>query len=149
MKHKYQKGGKVKISGKWRKLYETYNPTFAVWKVEGMEAPLATLDLDEIVAAYEPPQPEAYEWITSDQLFAYCKNALNWDQNADSINAFLSKVYGDPTVRTYSGEEPEEFGLMPKSLILVWAGFMWMSLPYADLGHGDKWRKQPPAPQSN
>jgi len=152
MKNNYQEGGKVRISGKWRKISETYNPTAGFWKVEGMGTTLATLDFDEIVEAYEPPQSEAYEWITANQLFESIRtNAIRWDKNADKVNQYLTETYGDPTVRTYNGEEPEDYGLEPSSVVLFWdeecwSGECWREEHFRGLEYGDKWRKQPPAP---
>ncbi len=144
MKHKYETGGKVKISGKW---YELEYQSDTRWHIKG-KGWLNKAWLDDFVEAYEPPQPDAYEWVKSvgdqvDRSFAWMQQH---DSLRDRINLFLTETYGDPTVHTYNGEEPEEFGLKPKGLILVWAGFMWISLRYADLEHCDQWRKQPPPP---
>lgn len=44
----------------------------------------------------------------------------------------------DPTVRTFNGEPPEQFGLTEDSRVLWWNHLCWVTCYYGVLAHGDK-----------
>jgi hypothetical protein len=144
MKHDYQIGGRVKISGKWRKIeLKSFCDTV---KVEGLQMYHTIEDLGQIIEAYEPPQPKSYQWVSENEIPSAAYG--NGQKVAAAlINSRLTETYGDPTVRTYEGEEPEEFRLTGDAFIHKWVGWGWVTRKFCGLQPGDKWRKQPPAPK--
>ena len=64
-----------------------------------------------------------------------------------SLNDHLTDKHGDPTVRTYNGETPNEFGLEGESFVLYWEDKYWCPGKFKHINKGDHWRKMPPAPK--
>jgi hypothetical protein len=144
MKYNYEKGGKVQISGKWYEIlgvhpYDKHQPVCISLK-HG-----ARWVWEDIIQGYEAPTPPPFEWLPPHYNIDRSRN--NLDRRA-SINAWLTETYGDPTVHTYNGEPAEQFGLTPSSPVLRWINNeSWLGCWYKHLHHGQRWRKQPPAPK--
>lgn len=98
------------------------------------------------------PEPEPEEWITLEDW-----GDAKWEGCARlTANTLLTRKYvTPPIVYTYNGEKPEEFGLDENSEVLYWhepyfcygAPPRWADRPFGDLDPGDRWMKQPPAPE--
>jgi hypothetical protein len=83
--------------------------------------------------------PKPYDWSTDGESFG------------DDLNAALTARYGDPTTRTYSGEDAGRYGLNRKSSVLCFSrgDATWLECTFNDIDLGDQWRKQPPAPKGS
>ena len=88
-----------------------------------------------IIEAYEPPAPPPFNWSTGCAAFG------------DDINAALTAQHGDPTIRTYAGEDAAQYGLTEDSRVLLWVDERWINFLFEAISQGDQWRKQLPAPQ--
>jgi hypothetical protein len=144
MKYNYEVGGKVQISGKW---YEILNvdPNDR-WMPVRVRLEVASWWVwEEIIQDYHAPTPPPFEWLPPHYNIDRCRNNLD---RRESINAWLTETYGDPTIRTYKGEHPKQFGLTFDSWVMRCAGGKyWLFCHYDNLNLGDQWRKQPHAPQ--
>ena len=131
---KLEHGGKVKISGLWHGVF-----------CSGCAAPkiiigLAYVNADHlngVIEAYEPPEPKPYDWSTGCATFG------------DDINAALTAQHGDPTIRTYAGEDADQYGIMADTIVLSYfaKGATWLPYRFSVLDAGDQWRKLPAAPE--
>ena len=143
MKYKYEVGGRVKISGRWYEVVE----------VEGGEIKLndkgwlASVWANDFCEAYEPPKPETdsktFDWVPKHYNLLQARDGMT---HHESINAWITENYGDPTERVYNGEDAGEFGLEPNTHILWWrmADKKWAGITFDALPEGAIWRKQPP-----
>jgi len=131
---KLEHGGKVRISGLWHGVFciGTAAPEIII----GL-AYVNAGHLKGVIEAYEPPAPPPYDWSTGCATFG------------DDINAALTARHGDPTIRTYAGEDPAQYGLTMEHRVLAWHpdGIGWVKTNLEILEHGTQWRKQLPAPQ--
>jgi len=129
---KLEHGGKVKISGLWHGVF--CSGTTAPEIIIG-SAYVNAGHLKGVIEAYEPPEPKPYDWSTGCATFG------------DDINAALTARHGDPTIRTYAGEDAAQYGLTEDSRVLLWVDERWINFPFEAISQGDQWRKQPAAPE--
>jgi hypothetical protein len=140
--HKYERGGRVKISGKW---YEIVSVNGDYVSLGGLGTMLQKA-INKNNKGYEPPKPKTkpFNWVPFHYNLLQARDGMT---HLESINAWLTENYGDPTERVYKGEPASEFGLEPKSQIL-WrrgVGRQWLeSAEFEFLDKGDIWRKMPP-----
>ena len=131
---KLEHGGKVKISGLWHGVFciGTAAPEIII----GL-AYVNAGHLKGVIEEYQPPAPKPYDWSTGCATFG------------DDINAALTARHGDPTIRTYAGEDAAQYGLPEDCCILYFAidGASWNRCDFDMLAMGDRWRKQPSAPE--
>jgi hypothetical protein len=138
MKYKYEVGGRVKISGKWWEIKEI-----------GLVTKLPVVGTEKFVVpeffieACEPPEPKPFDWVPKHYNLLQARDGMT---HHESINAWLTENYGDPTERVYNGEDASEFGLEPDSRILWFLedNNTWADMSYYFLEKGDIWRKLPP-----
>ena len=143
MKYKYEVGGRVKISGKWWEVVALEDAR--LFKVSINFGGLIGWVPEAIIEAYEPPKPESkpFEWVPKHYDF---RQACNGMTHHESVNAWLTEKYGDPTERVYNGEDASGFGLELGSVVLCWSRSLgrWEDCFFGGLSKGDLWRKQPP-----
>lgn len=140
---KYEVRGHVKVSGEWYKIIGT-----SIITDEPIVETPARGESNvnpEFIEEYSPPKQKAYDWVPKH----YDLSGTRVDRDArESLNAWLTDQYGDPTIRTYDGKPAEEFKLNPTDDVLVWSALSeWVPTMFEDLEEGDIWRKMPPDPK--
>jgi hypothetical protein len=139
--HKYEQGGRVKISGKW---YEIVSVNGDYVSLGGLGTMLHKA-INKNNKGYEPPKPKTkpFDWVPFHYNLLQARDGLT---HLESINAWLTENYGDPTERVYNGEPASKFGLKPESRVLWWweAVNRWGLIEFSGLATGDLWRKHPP-----
>ena len=137
-KTKLEHGGKVRISGVWHEV-ENGNPEAGSFlgKIGDFYYPLQ--HMISVIEEYQPPTPKPYDWSTGCASFG------------DDINAALTARHSDPTMHTYTGQDPSRYGLHKDDWILrvCFKNHAWFSCQYKNIVIGDQWRKQPPAPKGS
>lgn len=141
MKYKYEVGGRVKIGGKWYKVAHVGEDYLGFADL----GTILTMAVDQINLGYEPPKQKSkpFEWVPKHYDF---RQACNGMTHHESVNAWLTEKYGDPTERVYNGEDASGFGLELGSVVLCWSRILgrWEDCFFGGLSKGDLWRKQPP-----
>jgi len=138
--YNYEIEGRVKISGKW---YEIGHCGIEIEDAAGGGILYAPRDIAGIIEAYEPPKPKPFEWVPKHYNLNQARDGMT---HHESLNAWITENYGDPTERVYNGEDASEFGLKPHSRILWFLenDNTWADMSYRSLDQGDIWRKQLP-----
>ena len=129
-------GGLAKILGVWHSVFCSSTAPPSILTSSGT---VEVHHLMEFIQDYDPPAPKPYDWSTDGESFG------------DDLNAALTARYGDPTTRTYSGEDAGRYGLNRKSSVLCFSrgDATWLECTFNDIDLGDQWRKQPPAPKGS
>jgi hypothetical protein len=139
--HNYKIGGRVKISGKWYDIVSVNGDDVSLGGLGTM--PYKAIDKNN--KAYEPPKQELkpFDWVPFHYNLLQARDGMT---HLESINAWLTENYGDPTERVYNGEDASEFGLEDESRILCLFEYNnnWADMSYRFLAKGDIWRKMPP-----
>lgn len=142
---KLEVGGRVKISGVWHEVHlrDSGNPVVCLGK-DPRAHRIPANRLMEVIEEYAEPEEAPYEWLYE-----------TWTPLADvqpsvvSLNAGLTALYGDPRIRTYSGEDSARYGLTEDCFVLYYCqdNVSWARRRFRYLEAGVKWRKQPASPK--
>ena len=100
-----------------------------------------------VIEEYKEPEL-VFEWLDkTESLFAD-----RGETSLQTINRKLTARYGDPTIRTYAGEDAEQYGLTGDSHVLYFDEYVggdgdaWARSRFKNLDVGAVWRKQPVLP---
>jgi hypothetical protein len=140
-KHNYKIGGRAKISGKW---FEIAYVNIDYLSFKGDMGTMLISAVDQFIEAYEPPKPKPkpFEWVPKHYNLNQARDGMT---HHESLNAWITENYGDPTERVYNGEAASEFGLKPDSDVLEWRNIVgcWICVSFYLLIKGRIWRKMP------
>jgi len=141
-----QHGGRVRISGQWHDVKD-HHAFQNMPNIEIGPISINAAQLMPVIEDYEQPKPKPFEWVER-QIYKDIENRVT---TFTSINAALTATHGDPTIRTYRGEESAQFGLdSAKARVLYWDKDQarWFPCTFAELETGEQWRKLPAGPEA-
>ena len=150
---KIEHGGSVKISGLWHAVEISSIPGKLCCKIGAYRWVVG--DMLSVIEAYEPPKDaegSPYEWVSIGLWNPW--NPFSSLEAARVFKQALLQRYGDPTIRTYAGEDAEQYGLTGDSHVLYFDehvddggdGDAWARSRFKNLETGNQWRKQPVLP---
>ncbi len=138
---KYKKGTIVKILGEWLEVVGTIPHRVHLHGKGWVDAAW----IDALAEAYKLHEEKPFEWVKVGGLREVFDVLGLSGIEHERLDKRLTEVFGDPTERTYNGEDASEFGLEDEDCVLYLSqnNKDWLALSFRDLTAKDVWRKMP------